>query len=284
MALPSKPPKAEFDSPVERLLASMANLRRRPTSKGAHFFRTSLRRFQAWSDVFHPPTGSEQKPALKCLNKLRKATGKLRDSAVQLDLLDQLPGNSADQRKLKKTLKSRRKSCRKKLKTILRDPGLPRLRRMLRAVHAPRKTSENAELQSAAGTERLALDEYRAYVGRRGALTTENLHEYRLACKRFRYIAELGGDVPDAKELVDTWKRVQDVIGEWHDYVMLTDLVEKVLGDSRLRSSLLELRDKKYAESVIAVEEAESNLIERPAPSLKKPPRGARPVRSSNAA
>jgi CHAD domain-containing protein len=280
----SKISKDEFASPAARLLAAIAKLQQQPTSKGAHFYRTSLRRFQAWSDVFHPLIDSGQKPAFKLLNKLRKATGKLRDSGIELDLLDPVQSNSADKRKLEKILKSRRKSYRKKLKTVLRDPALPGLKRMLRAVHEPRKTSENAKLQSVAAMEKLALDEYRAYVGRRGALTTENLHKYRLECKRFRYIAELGGEVPEAKELVDTWKRVQDVIGEWHDYAMLTDLAEKVLGDSRLRSSLLELRDKKYAESVIAVEEAESKLIERPAPSLKKQPRAARSLRSSSAA
>jgi CHAD domain-containing protein len=280
----SKVSKNEFDSPAARLLSSIAKLRQQPTSKGAHFYRTSLRRFQAWSDAFRPPIDSTQRPVLKFLGKLRKVAGKLRDSEVQLDLLDQLPGNSAEKRKLKKTLKSSRRSYRKKLKTVLRDPALTVVRRALRAVHEPRKTGDNAELQSLGSAERLALDEYRAYVGRRSALTPENLHEYRLECKRFRYIAELAGDLPDAKELVDTWKRVQDVIGDWHDYLMLTDLAEEVLGDSRLRSSLLELRDKKYAESVTAVEEAENKLIERPAPALKKQARGVRPIRRSSSA
>ena len=280
----SKLSKNESQSPAARLLASIAKLRQQPTSKGAHFYRTSLRRFQAWSDAFRPPIQSAQKPPFKFLGKLRKATGKLRDSDIQLDLLDQLPGNSADKRKLKKSLKSSRKSYRKKLRTVLRDPALTAVKRALRAVHEPRKRGENAEFESLAGAEKLALDEYRAYVGRRAALTPENLHEYRLECKRFRYTAELAGDNPEAKELVDTWKRVQDVIGDWHDYLMLTDLAEEVLGDSRLRSSLLELRDKKYAEAVTAVEEAESKLIEQPAPALKKQPRATRSIRRSSTA
>ena len=280
----NKRSKNQFDSPAARLLASITKLRQQPTPKGAHFYRTSLRRFQAWNDVFRPPIDLAHKPVLMFLNKLRKAAGKLRDSEVQFDLLDQLAGNSAEKRKLKKTLKSSRKSYSKKLKAILRDPGLTAVKRALRAVHEPRKVGENGEWQSLAGAEKLALDEYRAFVGRRTALTAENLHEYRLECKRFRYIAELAGDVPHAKELVDTWKRVQDVIGDWHDYLMLTDLAEEVLGDSRLRSSLLELRDEKYAESVSAVEETESRLIERTAPALKKQPRGTRSIRQPSSA
>src|SRR5438477_10516376 len=107
MPILSKASTDDFDSPLERLLASIANLRQQPTAKGAHFYRTSLRRFQAWSDVFHPRIDPEQKPALKFLDKLRKATGRLRDSEVHLDLLGELKGvNGAEKKKLEKTLKS----------------------------------------------------------------------------------------------------------------------------------------------------------------------------------
>src|SRR5579864_4162160 len=108
MPILSKASKDDFDSPVERLLASIANLVQQPKSKGAHFYRTSLRRFQAWSDVFHPQLDSEQKLALMFLDKLRRATGKLRDSEVHLDLLKQLnPSSAGEKKKLERELKSR---------------------------------------------------------------------------------------------------------------------------------------------------------------------------------
>jgi len=284
MPVLSKASKDEFDSPVERLLASVANLRQQPTSKGAHFYRTSLRRFQAWSDVFHPHIDAEQKLALKFLDRLRKATGRLRDSEVHRGLLDQLGRANAKQKKqLETELKSRRKAYRKKLKTLLRDSMLTHLWRMLRALDEPSKLDAKAESHPIPGMETLALDEYRAYVERRGPLSLDNLHEYRLQCKRFRYTAELAGDSPGAQELVDTWKNVQDVIGEWHDYLTLSELAQELLGNSGLHSSLVELRDKKHAASIGAVEETERKLIGK-SPVLKKQPRGTRSKSQSSSA
>jgi CHAD domain-containing protein len=275
MPVLSKASKDEFDSPVERLLASVANLRQRPTSKGAHFYRTSLRRFQAWSDVFHPHIDAEQKLALKFLNRLRKATGKLRDSEVHRGLLDQLVDvNAKQKRQLETELKSGRKASRKKLKTLLRDSMLTHLWRMLRALDEPSELDEKAESHPIAGMHTLALDEYRAYIERRGPLSLDNLHEYRLQCKRFRYIAELAGDTPGALELVHAWKNVQDVIGEWHDYLTLSELAQELLGNSQLYSSLVELRDKKQAKSIAAVEDTERKLMGK-SPVLKKRPRRA---------
>jgi CHAD domain-containing protein len=266
------------------LFASVANLRQQPTSKGAHFYRTSLRRFQAWSDVFHPQIDAEQKLALKFLDRLRKATGKLRDSEVQRDLLDQLRGvNAKQKRQLETELKLRRKAYRKKLKTLLRDPMLTHLWRMLRALDEAWELDKKAESPPIAGMDTVALDKYRAYVERRGPLSLDNLHEYRLQCKRFRYTAELAGATPGAQELVDTWKKIQDVIGEWHDYLTLSELAQELLGDSSLYSSLVELRDKKYAASLDAVEESERRLIGK-SPVLKKKPRGARSRSQSSSA
>jgi CHAD domain-containing protein len=284
MPIISKASKKEFDSPVERLLASVANLQQQPTSKGAHFYRTSLRRFQAWSDVFHPQIDAEQKLALKVLDRLRKATGKLRDSEVQRDLLDQLRGvNAKQKRQLETKLKCRRKTYRKKLKTLLRDPRLIHLLRMLRALNEPSRRDKKAESHPIGGMNTLALDEYRAYVERRGPLFLDNLHEYRLQCKRFRYTAELAGDTPGAQELVDAWKKIQDVIGEWHDYLTLSELAQELLGDSSLYSSLVEVRDNKYAASLEAVVETERKLIGE-SPMLKKQPRGTRARSQSSSA
>src|SRR5579862_1373847 len=117
MNILSKASKDEFNSPVERLLASIANLVQQPSSKGCHFYRTSLRRFEAWSDVFHPQLDPEQKEALKFLDKLRKTTGKLRDSEVHLELLGNLhAGTHGDKKKLEKELKARRDRYEKDLK------------------------------------------------------------------------------------------------------------------------------------------------------------------------
>lgn len=268
-----KSSKNESDSPVERLLASIAELRQRPSSKTAHLYRTSFRRFHAWSAVFRPSLDDQQDKALKFLDKLRKATGKLRDAGIHLDLLKELDSDhSAQKKKLRKALKSRRDFSKKRLKKLLRDPGLTNLLPMIRAVdQQPAQTPESVNAQGSVSMAALALQEYRAFVLRRGKLTAENLHEYRLACKGFRYTAELAGEDRKAQELAKVWKGVQDVIGEWHDYLTLTEVAEKVLGNLRLQALLEQRTAKNYRESLRAVERTERKLAEPEAVPKKEP-------------
>lgn len=268
-----KAAKDEFDSPVERLLASVANLRQQPTGKGAHFFRTSLRRFEAWSSVFHPQISSEQQEALGFLDSLRRITGKLRDSEVHLELLFAFgEGNSSDKKTLAGALKARHKRFQRKLKTVLRDPILTGIWRVLRTLDQPRQRTELTVAQPVSGLHILAVDEYRAFVQRHGPVTPENIHEYRLQCKRFRYTAELAGPEEGAEELMQDWKTVQDVIGEWHDYLTLSELAEKVLGGARLCAALSAMTQQKYTAAHDAVETLERKLIAKPALALKKRP------------
>src|SRR6185437_3773364 len=212
-------------SPVERLLVSIGGLRKRHNSKNAHFFRTSLRRFQAWEEVIHPKLDSDKKNAMKFLAKLRKATGKLRDSEVHLDLLDGINEASAKEKKrVEKALKVRRRAARKKLESLLSDADLKAHMSHLRLMGEPPLASHQASENPLPAADRLALDEYRSFVESRAPLSPENVHSYRLACKGFRYKAELAGDTPQARALIDGWKSVQDVSGDWHDYLTLSEL------------------------------------------------------------
>jgi CHAD domain-containing protein len=274
MTVLSKAGKEEFDSPVERLLASIANLRQQPTSKGAHFYRTSVRRFEAWADVFHPHEDAPQKQALKFLKKLRKATGKFRDAEVHLELLEKLrAGGAHDKKKLENALKSRRDRYRSKLDSLLRDPILSSIWRTLRVLdEVPPQSTQPTISNPIKGMARLALNQYRAFVQRRAELSPENLHQYRLECKRFRYTAELAGNLPAAQKLVDSWKKVQDLIGDWHDYLMLAELAGDLVGNSTLHEALVRHRDAKYDEAVREVAIAEVQLLQRDKASAKKQP------------
>jgi CHAD domain-containing protein len=274
----------EFDSPLKRLLASIANLRQQPTSKGAHFYRTSLRRFQAWSDLSHPHLNAEQRQSLGLLDKLRKATGKLRDSEVLLELLGSLTGTSkTGKEKLEKELKTRRKSARKKVKSLLKDSDLISISEALHVFDESPVPNRESSLPVAEGA-RIALQEYRSFVRRRTALSPENLHEYRLECKRFRYTAELAGGASEGEVLIAAWKGVQDIVGEWHDYLMLSKIAKRVLGDSRLHTTLLARMQRKYEESLRAIARCEEKLLDSTPPVPKKEPKRARSSRRSSRA
>ena len=132
------------------------------------------------------------------------------------------------------------------------------------------------------GMAKLALEEYRAFVQHRGTLSPDNLHEYRLECKRFRYTAELAGDEPKGKDLVEVWKKLQDLIGEWHDYLMLAELAEEILGDSAAHSELVNLTGRKFGDAKAAVEKAEKKWVVSASQVPKKEPRRARSGRRSS--
>jgi len=270
---PSSRAKDETQSPVERLLASIRDLKKRRNSKGAHFYRTSLRRFQSWSDIAKPELEKEQEEALKLLEKLRKATGKLRDSEVHLELLDKIAGAPAkEQKRVEKALKSQRKSAKQKLLNLLSKADLKQALAELRQIGEPPAASPEAGGRPLPAADQLALDQYRAFIQSRAPLAPENLHSYRLACKGFRYTAELAGETAHVKSLVEIWKKVQDVSGDWHDYLVLSELAEEISGDTTLHSLLIGLRDKKYDEAVIAIEEAERKLAGKDSQVPKKEP------------
>lgn len=276
--------RSEEGSPVERLLISIDQLRKRHSSKSAHFFRTSLRRFQAWHEVIHPKLDSDKKSAMKFLNKLRKATGKLRDSEVHLDLLDSLEGaTSKEKKRVEKALKLRRKAARDKIESLLGDADLKTHLSHLRLIGEPPVANHQASQHPLPSADQLALDEYRTFVESRASLSPENLHSYRLACKGFRYKAELAGDTPQARALIDAWKSLQDVSGDWHDYLALSELTEEACGDCTLHSLLVGMRDKKYDDSAAAVDTVERQLLGRLEPAKKKPTSVRKNRRSSAA-
>src|SRR6185312_11258269 len=223
-------------------------------------------------EVIHPKLDSDKKNAMKFLAKLRKATGKLRDSEVHLDLLDGINEASAKEKKrVEKALKVRRRAARKKLESLLSDADLKAHMSHLRLMGEPPLASHQASENPLPAADRLALDEYRSFVESRAPLSPENVHSYRLACKGFRYKAELAGDTPQARALIDGWKSVQDVSGDWHDYLTLSELTEEVCGDCTLHSLLVGMRDKKYDESVAAVRNAEHQLLTTPEAEKKRP-------------
>ena len=62
-----------------------------------------------------------------------------------------------------------------------------------------------------------------------------NLHPYRLKLKELRYVLELEEPQPARQELIDAIKKVQDAIGEWHDWMSLGDIAADVLDHDRCR-------------------------------------------------
>jgi CHAD domain-containing protein len=109
----------------------------------------------------------------------------------------------------------------------------------------------------------LALEKFTAAVQEHGAISESNLHAFRVDCKRARYLAEMSGDVPEAKALISQLKRIQDAAGEWHDWLTLTDNAERVLSSSagRLLSALRTGTRAKFLHALRVIWEVKAALL-----------------------
>jgi CHAD domain-containing protein len=77
---------------------------------------------------------------------------------------------------------------------------------------------------------RLALEDYLRLMDAMPLLDKENLHDFRKGAKKARYVAESDDKDPAAQALAKAIKRVQDAIGEWHDWVVVAEEAHEALG------------------------------------------------------
>ena len=109
-----------------------------------------------------------------------------------------------------------------------------------------------------------------------GSHVTENLlHRFRIDGKKIRYLAELAAENPETQGIIQELKRMQDVLGEWHDWVTLNATVAKLLPDtpnSPLRSAVHNILGAKYRDAAQAVSSAQVNLRRKPAVEAQASP------------
>ncbi|HEX3941434.1 MAG TPA: CHAD domain-containing protein [Acidobacteriaceae bacterium] len=67
----------------------------------------------------------------------------------------------------------------------------------------------------------LALEDFARAANSMPLLDAGNLHEFRKLTKKARYVAE-SGDEARSKAIAKALKRIQDAIGDWHDWMGLT--------------------------------------------------------------
>jgi CHAD domain-containing protein len=77
---------------------------------------------------------------------------------------------------------------------------------------------------------RLALEDYLRLMDAMPLLDKENLHDFRKSAKKARYVAESDDKDEAAQALAKAIKRVQDTIGDWHDWVVVAEEAHEALG------------------------------------------------------
>jgi CHAD domain-containing protein len=259
----------------EKLNRQLAKLAIKPAPENVHKFRTYGRRVEAFLDELVAEPNRNEKKLLKQLSRLRKKAGRVRDLDVQVSSLRNLkiPQEPGRKSQLLRTLAEERVKQEKKLAKSFDDETVRELRRRLKRATSHIEIPESTEPLSLAMRQLARLGHEHA------AMTEKTLHQYRIAGKRARYLAEIASKDPEAERLVEQLKRMQDVIGDWHDWLKLAQKAEDLFGgvqDSALVAALSNITRAKFRLAVDALTETRAVLAgKRPvsaAASVRKQP------------
>jgi CHAD domain-containing protein len=221
-------------------------------AESVHTFRTTTRRLQTLLEQLLPGRDRNQKKLLKMLERIRKRAGKVRDIDVQLAAL----------RSLKIPQEPRRKTQLMHGLIELRVKHEKKLRKMLtkEAIRDARKRLRRGSRQVHPDTSLVALTVARtmlAGVARpSGPISEDVLHQYRIVIKRARYAAEFAPRTAESAQFIAQVKRLQDAVGNWHDWLTLTKTAAKRLGEvnqSSLVAALHNVTGSKFRNAVAAL-------------------------------
>ncbi len=94
----------------------------------------------------------------------------------------------------------------------------------------------------------VALESFARLATEMQLLDATNLHDFRKGAKKARYVAELAaqGD-QEAERIGATLKKLQDEIGDWHDWLVLAEEAHTALGNRATElTGLLEAEREKH--------------------------------------
>jgi CHAD domain-containing protein len=101
-----------------------------------------------------------------------------------------------------------------------------------------------------------------------GPVSEDLLHQYRTVVKRARYAAEFAPKSAESAQFIAQVKRLQDAVGNWHDWLTLTRSASKRLGEvnqSSLVAALHNITGSKFRYAVAALSASLTQTAERSA-------------------
>ena len=261
----------------QRLGRELNKLVKNPAPGSVHKFRTNSRRVEALLSEVAAKLNRNDKKLLKLLSRLRKKAGRVRDLDVEISSLRSLKipeGNGHKSQFVDALVQERGRREQKLGKAFNRETAAELGKRLRQAA---------AEIDIPKTVEPLTLTLLKlAQLGRDHAVLTEKtLHQYRIIGKRARYIAELANQDAEATRIVEQLKHMQDVIGDWHDWLKLTQKAEALFGgvrDSALVAMLRNVTQAKFRQSVDAVAETRTALSSQ----RREPAPAAAPARKTS--
>jgi CHAD domain-containing protein len=230
------------------LEASMLECLAKPAKRAVHKLRTSTRRIEAQLELLAmlsevPAHDKPRQKVLRLLKRVRRAAGDVRDLDVQRDLVaEATPRKRGPQagNAVRKEARQLRQELKRK-----RDKYTQDLIQLVKQEKADLPLAFKQLFDSLADAESLAISEadltslVRTWYGQHSPATppdrndTEHLHEIRKQAKVARYLAESApAAASKAHRLAVQFENLQEAGGEWHDWLLLTDIAHNELGDS----------------------------------------------------
>ena len=222
----------------------------------------------------------------RLLRKIRRSAGAIRDLDVHRHLLrdllksrskDETPSGSAVSEDLQAPpvqtpLQKQADDLDAWLKHSRREHSQP-------LVAGARKWAEKLDAHLAAMTEVLqaqpprrgkpasaavtALEAFARLSSEMQQLYADNLHDFRKGAKKARYMAETGGSDEHAGAVGKALKKLQDEIGDWHDWLVLAEEAHSALGDQgvELTARIEHEREAHYASAMKTAERMRGRLM-----------------------
>ena len=235
-------------------------------AESVHGFRTMSRRLQTLLEQLLPERDRNQTKLLKSLNRIRRRAGKVRDIDVQLAALRSLKVPQEPRRKtqLMQGLIELRGRHEKKLRKMLTKEVIRELRRRLK------RGAKEIRLETSRDPLRVAQSMLKKVVRPSEPVSEDVLHRFRMVVKRARYAAEFAPKSPEASQFISRLKRLQDALGNWHDWLTLTQSAASRFGDvnqSSLVVALHNLTGSKFRQAVAALSASPTlKPVAKPAP------------------
>ncbi len=267
---PAQDPLAQINSLADALNTAAGECIQSADPDAVHRVRTFSRRLQATLEAILRERGSVteaiDRPAaawLRRLKQIRRAAGPVRDLDVQRKLLQnwiekRLPKDGGtggqgepdgDARRLHKEAQKLDAWLSAERKHLARE-----MQKKIRKRHHELAEEQSAffaavalELRGSPRVSRpadvVALEDFVRAADAMPLLDEENLHDFRKATKKARYVAEAGAHGQKNCMVAKALKRVQDAIGDWHDWMGLTRETKAALGEDSTELSACFERD-----------------------------------------
>jgi CHAD domain-containing protein len=207
-------------------------VQKKTSEESIHKLRVSIRRIRSVSKLL----GIKLKS--KSIKKFGKRLGELRDLDVALK-------NSEIYELEDSSLKNERKKLAKKIQIDFKKKEIQKMLDEIKALKWKVTSLQLAQAPQVVGLNKELND------WRKRKLSRKNLHAFRIAIKKLRYILEATG------KPLGNLKRMQDLLGELHDLQVLTEL----LGEDKQVNKDFTLKLKEAAEAFPAAIKSSKQLF-----------------------